>query len=98
VKGTIGENENPRFTHGGEFLPRLCVLVAGVLRLRERIVLLEEPDALIALVRVCGGLGGRPPGLPGDQFNHGSSRMYTDPNRSVLIRDGMWFSKTEKTN
>ena len=27
--------------------------------------LLEEPDALIAHVRVCGGLGGQPPGLPG---------------------------------
>ena len=27
--------------------------------------LAEEPDALIALVRVCGGLGGQPPGLPG---------------------------------
>ena len=33
--------------------------------LRERILSHEEPDALIALVRVCGGLGGQPPGLPG---------------------------------
>ena len=28
--------------------------------------LFEEPDALIALVRVCGGLGEQPPGLPGN--------------------------------
>jgi hypothetical protein len=28
--------------------------------------LLEEPDALIALVRVRGGVGGQPPALPGN--------------------------------
>ena len=25
----------------------------------------EEPDVLIGLVRICGGPGGQPPGLPG---------------------------------
>ena len=27
--------------------------------------LFEEPNALIVLVRVCGGVGGQPPALPG---------------------------------
>ena len=31
----------------------------------------EEPDALIALVRVCGGVGGQPPALPGEHTEVG---------------------------
>jgi hypothetical protein len=46
-------------------IKRLTTLVAH--SLRERILSHEEPDALIALVRICGGLGGQPPGLPGDR-------------------------------
>jgi len=45
-------------------IKRLTTLVAH--SLRERILSHEEPDALIALVRVCGGVGGQPPALPGD--------------------------------
>jgi hypothetical protein len=44
-------------------IKRLTTLVAH--SLRERILSHEEPDALIALVRVCGGVGGQPPALPG---------------------------------
>lgn len=42
----------------------------------------EEPDALIALVRVCGGVGGRPPALPGkttkEEENNSQPLMHTD--------------------
>ena len=45
-------------------IKRLTTLVAhGV---RVRILSHEEPDALIALVRVCGGVSGQPLALPGD--------------------------------
>jgi hypothetical protein len=49
----------------GSFCPFKRLNPPVAISLRERILLFEEPDALIALVRVCGGLGGRPPGLPG---------------------------------
>jgi hypothetical protein len=52
----------------GSFCPFKRLNPPVAISLRERILLFEEPDALIALVRVCGGLGGRPPGLPGDQI------------------------------
>ena len=49
----------------GSYCPskRLITLVAH--SLRERILSHEEPDALIGLVRVCGGLGEQSPSLPG---------------------------------
>ena len=49
----------------GSFCPIKRLNPHVVISLRERILLLEEPDALIALVRVCGGVGGQPPALPG---------------------------------
>jgi hypothetical protein len=49
----------------GSFGPNMRLSSSMALRLRERILLFEEPDALIALVRVFGGLGGQPLGLPG---------------------------------
>jgi len=39
----------------GSFCPKTRLTLPVALRLRERIPLLEEPDALIALTRVCGG-------------------------------------------
>ena len=50
----------------GSFCPFKRLNPPVAISLRERILLFEEPDALIALVRVCGGLGGQPPGLPGN--------------------------------
>ena len=49
----------------GRYCPSKRLKLPWIVSLRERILLFEEPDALIALVRVCGGLGGQPPGLPG---------------------------------
>ena len=46
----------------GSFCPNVRFTSDVVMCLRERIHLFEEPDALIALVRVCGGVGGDPAG------------------------------------
>ena len=57
-EGAIGRD-------AGEFLPQQTSHHARGAKPPLANPLFEEPDALIALVRVCGGLGGQPPGLPG---------------------------------
>src|SRR6184192_4349497 len=50
----------------------------GLFPLSEDSLFTEEPDALIALVRVCGGVGGQPPALPGNSgAKKGRNRWFT---------------------
>ena len=48
----------------------------------------EEPDALIALVRICGGLGGKPPGLPGSKVESFPSSVKADLMSNDLRQTG----------
>ena len=50
----------------GEFLPQSTSHHARGAKPPLANPLLEEPDALIALVQACGGVGGQPPALPGN--------------------------------
>jgi len=72
----------------GSFCPSLRFTSDVVMCLRERIHLFEEPDALVALVRVCGGVGGDPAGTTRQNFQH--------PRRTRILKRGARGKLREK--
>ena len=60
----------------GSFCPKVRFTSGVVMCLRERILLFEEPDALVVLVRVCGGVGGAPAGTTRQDFQTPAARIF----------------------
>jgi len=43
----------------------------------------EEPDELIAHVRICGGAGGQPLALPGNSGSHPYAMIHLELNKMI---------------
>ena len=80
-EGAIGRD-------AGEFLPQSPSHHARGAKPPLANPLLEEPDALIALVRVCGGVGGQPPALPGKIFQAAETGVETRRARRTRSQTG----------